>query len=214
MKVVVVDYGSGNLRSASKALELAASDLSRDYKVIVSRNPLELREADYIILPGVGAFGDCFSGLTAIEGMEEALKEAVVLRGKPFLGICVGMQLMADRSLEHGEHAGLGWISGDVRPIEFVNHNIKVPHMGWNELEVNGVNHPVLYGLNDGDHAYFVHSFSMQCAEKNHALATTNYGRDIVAIVGRDNLIGTQFHPEKSQETGRVVLRNFLNWRP
>jgi len=214
MKVVVVDYGSGNLRSASKALELAASDLSRDYKVIVSRNPLELREADYIILPGVGAFGDCFSGLTAIEGMEEALKEAVVLRGKPFLGICVGMQLMADRSIEHGEHTGLGWISGDVRPIEFVNHNIKVPHMGWNELEVNGVNHPVLYGLNDGDHAYFVHSFSMQCAEKNHALATTNYGRDIVAIVGRDNLIGTQFHPEKSQETGRVVLRNFLNWRP
>jgi len=214
MKVVVVDYGSGNLRSASKALELAASDLSRDYKVIVSRNPLELREADYIILPGVGAFGDCFSGLTAIEGMEETLKEAVVLRGKPFLGICVGMQLMADRSLEHGEHTGLGWISGDVRPIEFVNHKIKVPHMGWNELEVNGVNHPVLYGLNDGDHAYFVHSFSMQCAEKNHALATTNYGRDIVAIVGRDNLIGTQFHPEKSQETGRVVLRNFLNWRP
>ncbi len=214
MKVVVVDYGSGNLRSASKALELAASDLRREYEVIVSRKPLELRAADYIILPGVGAFGDCFSGLTAIEGMEEALKEEVVLRGKPFLGICVGMQLMADRSLEHGEHSGLGWVSGDVRPIEFVNNNIKVPHMGWNELKVNRVEHPVLYGLNDGDHAYFVHSFSMQCTEKTHVLATTNYGRDIVAIIGRDNLIGTQFHPEKSQDTGRVVLRNFLNWRP
>ena len=214
MKVVVVDYGSGNLRSASKALELAASDLNRGYEVIVSSKPLELREADYIILPGVGAFGDCFAGLTAIEGMEDALKDAVILHGKPFLGICVGMQLMANRSLEHGEHTGLGWVSGDVRPIEFVNNSIKVPHMGWNELEVNGVDHPVLYGLNNGDHAYFVHSFSLQCAHKNHVLATTNYGRDIAAIVGRDNLIGTQFHPEKSQETGRVVLKNFLNWRP
>ena len=214
MKVVVVDYGSGNLRSASKALELAASDLNRGYEVIVSSKPLELREADYIVLPGVGAFGDCFAGLTDIEGMEDALKDAVILRGKPFLGICVGMQLMANRSLEHGEHTGLGWVSGDVRPIEIVNNSIKVPHMGWNELEVNGVDHPVLYGLNNGDHAYFVHSFSLQCAHKNHVLATTNYGRDIAAIVGRDNLIGTQFHPEKSQETGRVVLRNLLNLRP
>jgi len=214
MKVVVVDYGSGNLRSASKALELAASDLNRGYEVIVSSKPLELREADYIVLPGVGAFGDCFAGLTAIEGMEDALKDAVILRGKPFLGICVGMQLMANRSLEHGEHTGLGWVSGDVRPIEFVNNSIKVPHMGWNELTIKGAGHPVLYGLNNGDHAYFVHSFSLQGVQKDLVLATTNYGRDIAAIVGRDNLIGTQFHPEKSQETGRVVLRNFLNWRP
>ena len=214
MKVVVIDYGSGNLRSVSKALELAASELRRGYEVIVSSDPIELNDADHVILPGVGAFGDCFTGLMAIEGMGEALKEATHCRGRPFLGICVGMQLMANRSLEHGEHAGLGWLEGEVCPMHPISPEIKIPHMGWNELALNEADHPVLSRVKNGDHAYFVHSFSMECANKNNILATTDYGRNIVAIVCSGNLIGTQFHPEKSQNTGLTILKNFLDWRP
>ena len=214
MKVVVIDYGSGNLRSVSKALELAASELYRGYEVIISSDPIELNDADHVILPGVGAFGDCYTGLMAIEGMGEALKEVTHCRGRPFLGICVGMQLMADRSLEHGEHAGLGWLAGEVCPMKPTSPEIKIPHMGWNELTLNEADHPVLSSAKNGDHAYFVHSFSMECANKKDILATTHYGTNIVAIVCSGNLLGTQFHPEKSQNTGLTILKNFLDWRP
>lgn len=214
MKVVVVDYGSGNLRSVAKALSLAVLDINREYEVVVSADPNILRCSDYIVLPGVGAFGDCFAGLSAINGMMEALNDAVIFNGRPFLGICVGMQLMAERSIEHGDFAGLGWIRGEVVPIDLADKRQKIPHMGWNELTRGPTDHPVLTSLMNGDHAYFVHSFAMQCANRKNVLVTTEYGGLIAAIVGRDNLIGTQFHPEKSQATGIALLRNFLQWRP
>ena len=214
MKVVVVDYGSGNLRSVAKALSLAVLDINREYEVVVSTDPDVLRRSDYIVLPGVGAFGDCFAGLVAINGMMEALNDAVIFGGRPFLGICVGMQLMAERSIEHGDFAGLGWIRGEVMPIDQADNRLKIPHMGWNELTQGPTEHPVLASVMNGDHAYFVHSFAMRCANRKNVLATTEYGGQIAAIVGRDNLIGTQFHPEKSQATGISLLKNFLDWRP
>jgi glutamine amidotransferase len=214
MKVVVVDYGSGNLRSAAKALELAATEISGQYEIIVTGDAAVVREADYIVLPGVGAFGDCVAGMAALEGMVEALNETVVSGGRPFLGICVGMQLMAERGIEHGEHTGLGWIGGDVLPIEPVDNSLKIPHMGWNELQITVKDHPVLIAIPDGTHAYFVHSFSMRCADETNILATTDYGGALTAIVGRDNMIGTQFHPEKSQAMGLALLKNFLKWQP
>lgn len=214
MKVVVVDYGSGNLRSAAKALELAASEFNGQYEIIVTGDAAVLRKADYVVLPGVGAFGACVAGMAALEDMVAALNETVALAGRPFLGICVGMQLMAERGIEHGEHAGLGWIGGDVLPIEPAAQSLKIPHMGWNELKITAKDHPVLTTIPDGAHAYFVHSFSMRCADKDNVLATTDYGGVVSAIVGRDNMIGTQFHPEKSQEIGLALLKNFLKWRP
>ncbi|MBK20528.1 MAG: imidazole glycerol phosphate synthase subunit HisH [Rhodospirillaceae bacterium] len=214
MNVVIVDYGSGNLRSAAKALELAAADTGKNPNVRVINDANELAAADYIVLPGVGAFGDCLAGLSSQDGMINALNEAVVSQGKPFLGICVGMQLMADRGIEHGEHAGLGWIAGDVLPIEPEDQAHKIPHMGWNDLRLNDTTHPVLNGIRDGSHAYFVHSYSMQCADEKCNLAAAEYGSAITAIIGRDNMVGTQFHPEKSQETGLALLRNFLKWQP
>ncbi len=214
MKVVVVDYGSGNLRSVAKALSLAVLDINREYEVVVSSDPDILSYSDYIVLPGVGAFGDCFAGLSKQKGMMESLNDAVMARGLPFLGICVGMQLMAERSTEHGDFVGLGWINGQVAPINPTNKSQKVPHMGWNELMHVTVDHPVLSSLKNGDHAYFVHSFSMRCSNNKDVLAATEYGGQITAVVGRDNLIGTQFHPEKSQATGISLLRNFLQWRP
>ena len=214
MKVVVVDYGSGNLRSVAKALSLAVSDINREYEVIVSADPDLLCCSDYIVLPGVGAFGDCFAGLTAINGMIESLNEAVISKGVPFLGICVWMQLMAERSAEHGEFGCLGWIGGEVMPIEPTDKRQKIPHMGWTELIQGSRVHPVLSSLQHGDHVYFVHSFEMQCTDEKHVLAMTEYGGQIAAIVGRDNLLGTQFHPEKSQATGISLLNNFLQWRP
>ncbi len=214
MKIVVVDYGSGNLRSAAKALELVASDIGAQHQVCVTGDAALVKQGDFIVLPGVGAFGDCAAGLAKLDGMIEALNEAVISNGRPFLGICVGMQLMAARGIEHGEHSGLGWIAGDVLPIEAANASLKIPHMGWNELQLLGTDHPVLRNIGDGMHAYFVHSFAMQCTDQTEVLATTEYGVSITAIVGRDNLIGTQFHPEKSQATGLALLKNFLTWRP
>ena len=214
MKVVVVDYGSGNLRSVAKALSLAVLDINREYEVVVSADPDLLCFSDYIVLPGVGAFGDCFAGLTAINGMIESLNDTVISKGVPFLGICVGMQLMAERSAEHGDFDGLGWIGGEVMPIEPIDQRQKIPHMGWNELIQGSRAHPVLASLKNGENVYFVHSFAMQCTDEKHVLATTEYGGQIAAIVGRDNLLGTQFHPEKSQATGISLLNNFLQWRP
>lgn len=208
MSVAIVDYGSGNLRSAEKAFERAAAGR---IAITVTNDPDVVAKADRVVLPGVGAFGDCRRGLMAVDGMADALQTAVMERGVPFLGICVGMQLMATRGLEHGEYEGLGWIGGDVAAIQPNNPSLKIPHMGWNELSIEK-QHPVLDGLDHGAHAYFVHSFAYR--ETEHALATTDYGGPVVAIVGRDNLIGTQFHPEKSQRAGLRLIANFLEWQP
>ncbi len=210
MSVAIVDYGSGNLRSAAKAFERAAAGA---VDIAVTSDPEAVRRADRIVLPGVGAFADCKAGLEALDGMTDALIEAVIAGGKPFLGICVGMQLMATRGLEHGDHAGLDWIAGDVGPLVPADAALKVPHMGWNELSVS-TNHPVLDGLTGGAHVYFVHSYAMSPADPSHALATTDYGGAVTAAVGRDNMIGTQFHPEKSQRAGLRLIGNFLAWRP
>jgi glutamine amidotransferase len=214
MNLVVIDYGSGNLRSVAKAIERAAGTAGIALDVHVTGDAEQVRRADRIVLPGVGAFGDCLRGLDALAGMRDALAEAVLRRGRPFLGICVGMQLLAQRSLEHGEHDGLGWIAGAVTPLEVVDKSLKIPHMGWNELTILAGRHPVLAGVSTGAHAYFVHSFGFRCESGETMLATVEYGGRVTAMVGRDNIVGTQFHPEKSQETGLRLLHNFLCWRP
>ena len=213
MSVVVVDYGSGNLRSAAKACERAARDRGLTLDVKISGRAEDVRAAERIVLPGQGAFGDCKRGLAAVPGMIDALEESVIRNGRPFLGICVGMQLMAGRGLEHGVHQGLGWLPGDVVAMTPADKALKIPHMGWNEL-FDLAPHPVLAGLAPGCHAYFVHSYVMRCAEPRHVLATCDYGGRFAAIVGRDNMVGTQFHVEKSQETGLALIGNFLAWRP
>lgn len=209
MTVAIVDYGSGNLRSAAKAFEVTGDA----DKVIVTADPDIVAAATHIVLPGVGAFADCRSGLFGVPGMVEALTEAVMTRGVPFLGVCVGMQLMASVGREYGDHAGLGWIEGDVVPIEPDRHDLKIPHMGWNDL-TPVAKHPVLAGLENGHYAYFVHSYHLRCTNQTDLLATVNYGGTLTAIVGRDNMIGTQFHPEKSQRTGLRLIHNFLSWKP
>ncbi len=215
MKIVVIDYGSGNLRSAAKALERAARAVTGNAApVTVTGDAEALRDADRIVLPGVGAFGDCMAGLRALSGMRAALEEAVIRQGRPFLGICVGMQLMAARGIEHGTHDGLGWFAGEIAPLETADASLKIPHMGWNELKVSAAGHPVLAGIESGQHAYFVHSYAYRGGDDGDRLATVDYGGDVAAIVGRDNMIGTQFHPEKSQATGLRLLENFLRWRP
>jgi glutamine amidotransferase len=213
MSVVVVDYGSGNLRSAARACERAARDRGLALDVKISGRADDVRAAQRIVLPGQGAFGDCKRGLAAVPGMIEALEESVIGRGRPFLGICVGMQLMAERGLEHGVHQGLGWLQGDVVAMTPADKGLKIPHMGWNEL-IDPVPHPVLASIAPGCHAYFVHSYIMRCTEPRHVLASCDYGGRFAAIVGRDNMVGTQFHVEKSQATGLALIGNFLAWRP
>ena len=217
MTVAIVDYGSGNLRSAAKAFERAAREAGVDNRVEVTSDPRTVAAADRIVLPGVGAFADCRAGLYAVPGMVETLQRAVIEQGRPFLGICVGMQLMATRGVEYGVHAGLDWIAGDVVRIEPRGasgaEHLKIPHMGWNEL--SGLQaHPLLDGIAAHDHAYFVHSFQLKARQPETVLARTDYGGPITAIVGRDNLAGTQFHPEKSQATGLRLIANFLRWTP
>ncbi len=213
MSVAIIDYGSGNLRSAAKAFERAAAENAINQSIIVTADPEAVAAASHIVLPGVGAFGDCRDGLYAVPGMVEALQREVIERGKPFIGICVGMQLMATRGVEHGTHPGLDWIKGDVVRIEPSNRALKIPHMGWNVLE-NVAKHPVLAGIAAGAHAYFVHSYEIKPIDPDNVLAQTDYGGKIAAMVGRDNMVGTQFHPEKSQETGLRLIANFLRWRP
>jgi len=213
MTVAIVDYGSGNLRSAAKAFERAAREAGTHERVVVTAAPNEVAAADRIVLPGVGAFADCRAGLYGVPGMVEVLQREVIERGKPFLGICVGMQLMATRGVEYGVHAGLDWIAGDVVRIEPGKDHLKIPHMGWNEL-LDLRPHPVLEGIAPHDHAYFVHSFQLAAARAETLLATTDYGGRVTAVVGRDNLAGTQFHPEKSQATGLRLIANFLRWKP
>ncbi len=213
MRVAIVDYGSGNLRSAAKAFERAAREAGLAARIVVTGEAEAVADADRIVLPGVGAFADCRAGLLAVAGMREALQHAVVVKGRPFLGICVGMQLMATRGLEHGSHPGLDWIAGEIEPIEPLDSRLKIPHMGWNDLEIMA-SHPVLAGLQGGDHAYFVHSYGFRAADSGAVKARVDYGGPLTAVVGVDNLIGTQFHPEKSQATGLRLIANFLNWRP
>jgi glutamine amidotransferase len=213
--VAIVDYGSGNLHSARKAFERAARSGGTGETILVTADPQAIRAAERIVLPGVGAFADCRRGLAAIPGMVETLQETVIARGRPFLGICVGMQLMASRGLEHETTQGLGWIPGDVTAIRPSDPRLKIPHMGWNNLTAGP--HPVFADIPTGEtgwHGYFVHSFQLQPVNPGHVLAETEYGGPIVAVVGRDNLIGTQFHPEKSQKLGLALIGNFLRWRP
>ena len=213
MKTVIIDYGSGNLHSAHKAFERAARDNKIKSDVIVSARVADVTNADRIVLPGVGAFKDCRNGLYAIDGMREALQDRVIARGFPFLGICVGMQLMATRGLEHETTMGLGWIAGDVVPIAPADPALKIPHMGWNTLDVESA-HEVLTGIDPSQHAYFVHSYHMQTTLPDDIIATADYGGQVTAIIGYENLIGTQFHPEKSQALGLQLIANFLRWKP
>ena len=213
MTVAIIDYGSGNLRSAAKALERAAMETGLNTPVLVTADPEAVAQAERIVLPGVGAFADCRRGLEALPGMIEALEATAIAAGRPFLGICVGMQLMATTGREHGDCPGFGWIPGEVVAIEPDDPALKVPHMGWNELILEAP-HPLLDGLEAGAHAYFVHSYHLAAAEPAQVLAHVDYGGPITAIVGRDNLVGTQFHPEKSQATGLRLLANFLRWTP
>lgn len=214
MRVAIVDYGSGNLRSAAKAFERAAREHALDVTVAVTADSAEVAAADRVVLPGVGAFADCKAGLAAVPGMIEALEDVAIRRGRPFLGICVGMQLMATRGLELGEHEGLGWIAGEVVALAPRDPALKVPHMGWNELAIRDPRHPVLGGIEDGAHAYFVHSYHLDCRNPGDVRAVTDHGGPVVAVVARDNLIGTQFHPEKSQANGLRLIANFLRWEP
>ncbi len=214
--VTIIDYGSGNLRSAAKAFERAARESGHDSEILVTGSTDDVRRADRIVLPGVGAFGDCRAGLDAIEGMVETLEECVRGKARPFLGICVGMQLMATRGIEYGVHKGLGWIDGDVSAIEPADPDLKIPHMGWNTLNQLRP-HVLLDGIETGDkglHAYFVHSYAMKPADESDIVARTDYGGPLTAMVARDNMAGTQFHPEKSQTLGLKLIGNFLNWRP
>ncbi len=211
--VALIDYGSGNLRSAAKAVERAAADAGLSLEVLVTADADAVRRADRIVLPGVGAYAECKRGLSEVPGMLDALDEAVIKGGRPFLGICVGMQLMAERGVEHGVHQGLGWIAGEVVALEPADPALKIPHMGWNELEIVRP-HPILAGLPAGAHAYFVHSYHIRCADPANELARVRYGGPVTAVVGRDNLVGTQFHPEKSQASGLALVANFLLWRP
>ena len=216
MSVAIIDYGSGNLHSARKAFERAAHEAGLSREVSVTARPEDVLGADHIVLPGVGAFADCRRGLSRVSGMVEALDEAVRKKGRPLFGICVGMQLLAERGREYEVTEGLGWIAGEVDRIVPNDPNLKIPHMGWNTLNVARA-HPVLEGLSfgpQGRHAYFVHSFQLNVAQRADLVADADYGGPVTAIVARDNIFGTQFHPEKSQKLGLALIGNFLRWTP
>ena len=211
MRVAVVDYGSGNLASASRALALAAERAGIAAEVAITADPDEVARADRVVLPGQGAFRDCAQGLAAVAGMRDAIEQSAA-RGRPFLGICVGMQLMAERGLEHVETKGFGWIEGEV--AEMAAPGLRLPQMGWNALAFEPGAHPLLAGLEPGDHTYFVHSYALRGGREDEVLATTDYGGRVPAIVASGNRAGTQFHVEKSQEVGLRILGNFLRWSP
>lgn len=216
MSVAIVDYGSGNLHSAAKAFERAARETECPQSIVVTNDPAAVAGADRVVLPGVGAFADCRRGLDAVPGMVAALEEAVWRKGRPFFGICVGMQLLAERGCEYEVTEGLGWIEGEVDRIAPGDPRLKIPHMGWNTLNVVRP-HPLLDGLAlgpQGRHAYFVHSYQLNPARRADLIAETEYGGALTTIVGRDNIVGTQFHPEKSQKLGLAMIANFLRWKP
>ena len=216
MRVAVIDYGSGNLHSVLHSLKTATTHAGLPHDCFLTSSPEDVLAADYVVLPGVGAFADCARNLASVDGMMAALREAVLVKRQPFLGICVGMQLMAARGLEDGETPGLGWIDGVVDriiPEPKDGLSLKIPHMGWNGLELKAA-HPVLEGLSSGDAVYFVHSYHMTLPKDDQLLATTDYGGRVVAAIGDQNMVGTQFHPEKSQGVGQQLLTNWLTWKP
>jgi len=216
VKISIIDYGSGNLRSAQKAFERAAFESGINAEIQVTADPEIVEKSDRIVLPGVGAFRDCRDGVQAIDGMKEVLHEQVRINAKPFFGICVGMQLMAVRGLEGKETSGFGWVNGQVEKITVSDPGLKIPHMGWNTLDVSNP-HPLLNGIITGEnglHAYFVHSYHFNATDKADCVATTEYGGQVTALIARDNMVGTQFHPEKSQKLGLALISNFLTWAP
>ena len=216
MDVGILDCDSGNLRSLAKAVERAGRDCNLDAKVHIIEAAEEISKMERILLPGVGAFAYTMDGLERRAGMRDALEDAVLARGKPFLGICVGMQILMQWGFEHGRRAGLGWLPGATHPLE-PSDNLRVPHMGWNELHgVEGISHPVFDDLVEGErrHVYFAHSYHVCLEEPRHLLATSDYGATLTAAIGRDNILGLQFHPEKSQRAGLGILGKFLNWKP
>jgi imidazole glycerol-phosphate synthase subunit HisH len=216
VSVAIVDYGSGNLHSAAKAFERAARDCGLNQPIMVTHDPAAVAAADRVVLPGVGAFADCRHGLDSLPGMVAALEEAVRRKGRPFFGICVGMQLLAERGREYQVTEGLGWIEGEVDRIVPSDPSLKIPHMGWNTLNVDR-SHPLIDGLKlgpQGLHAYFVHSYELKVANRADLVADADYGGPITAVVARDNIVGTQFHPEKSQRLGLALIANFLRWKP
>lgn len=216
MRVAIIDYGSGNLRSATKAFERASHDHGISANIILTNRAEDVMKADRVVLPGVGAYADCRAGLDAVQGMVEALNERVLKGGYPFMGICVGMQLMASRGMEKTVTNGLNWIKGDVTLIKPQDAALKVPQIGWNTLELKR-SHPLFSGIRTGEHglhAYFVHSYQLDCQNPDELLAVTDYGGPVTAAVIRDNMFGTQFHPEKSQRLGLQLIANFLEWKP
>lgn len=216
MRVAIIDYGSGNLRSATKAFERASRETGLNAEIELTADADRVRSADRIVLPGVGAYADCRAGLNAVPGMVDAIREVVEEKGRPFLGICVGMQLMSSRGLEKTITEGLGWIEGDVKEIMPSDASLKIPQIGWNTIHVKQ-DHPVFAGIatgEDGLHAYFVHSYQLEAKRDQDVLAVTEYGGQVTAAVARDNMIGTQFHPEKSQALGLALIANFLRWKP
>lgn len=217
--IAIIDYGSGNLRSAAKAFAHVLAHEEMDGNVVITNKADVVASADRVVLPGQGAFGDCIAGLKAVDGMVDALQDSVLQRGTPFFGICVGMQLLATRGLEFGEHQGLGWIPGDVVKMQPSNAALKIPHMGWNTLTPGDAPHPVLQGITKTSAGslpdfYFVHSFMFQCKNSEHVAGWCDYGGRFAAMVAKDNMIGTQFHPEKSQQAGLDLIRGFLRWNP
>jgi len=219
MKLVIIDHGSGNLRSVENAFKLSINTNILDFKVLVTNNIKSIQEADYIVLPGVGAYPDCKNGLLKVEGLIEVLINHVINNSKPFLGICVGMQLMAEYGFEKKKTKGLGWIEGNIEKINYIGkdnlgRNLKIPHMGWNNLEIYKTKHPILRNVSESEQFYFVHSYFLNALKKDQILADTNYNHKIPAIIGKDNFIGVQFHPEKSSLSGQKIITNFLKWKP
>jgi len=212
MSITVIDYGSGNLKSAAKALEAAAKNINLNSRIEVTADPKKILKSDKIVLPGQGSFRDCYLGIKKISGLDETLNEFVLEKKKPILGICVGMQLFAKIGYESEETKGFGWIDAEVRKINNINKKIKIPHMGWNEIEIK--KDCFLFSkIKNKSHAYFIHSYEFMTKQKDCVVATTNYGAPIIASVVKENIVGTQFHPEKSQKNGLIILENFLNWK-
>ena len=212
MSITVIDYGSGNLKSAAKALETAANNISVKSKIIVTSDPEVIKKSNKVILPGQGSFRDCYLGIKKISGLENALNEFVLVKKKPIFGICVGMQLFAKIGYESQETEGFGWIDAAVRKINNINKTLKLPHMGWNQIEFKK-DFALFSGLENKSHMYFVHSYELTTKQKNCVVATTNYGNQIIVAIAKDNIFGTQFHPEKSQKNGLKILENFLKWK-
>jgi len=212
MLIAVIDYGSGNLKSAAKALEVVASNINKNFKIAVTSDPKIIKQSDKIVLPGQGSFRDCYLGIKRISGLDETLNEFVLEKKKPILGICVGMQLFAKTGYESQETKGFGWIDAEVRKINNMNKKLKLPHMGWNEIELKK-NCFIFSNIKNKSHVYFIHSYEFIVKQKDCVVATTNYGNSIIVSVEKENIIGTQFHPEKSQKNGLIILENFLKWK-